>query len=80
MRGVISTEDKFKKERLRLARSVWAEYRESDSARCRACHAFTAEVIAAQKPFVQPMHRQALAREATCIECHKGVAHTAPEE
>jgi len=26
------------------------------------------------------MHRQALANEATCIDCHKGVAHAAPDE
>ncbi len=80
MRGVISTEEKFKQERLRLAKSVWAEYRETDSANCRECHAFTSEVLAKQKSFVQPMHRKALAKEATCIDCHKGVAHTAPDE
>jgi nitrate/TMAO reductase-like tetraheme cytochrome c subunit len=80
MRGVISTEEKFRKERPRLAKSVWAEYKANDSARCRHCHAFSAEVIEKQKPFVQPMHKQALDRQATCIDCHKGVAHTAPDE
>jgi len=80
MRGVISTEEKFKKERLRLAKSVWAEYKETNSANCRTCHTFTAEIIAKQKAFVQPMHRQVLANEATCIDCHKGVAHAAPDE
>ena len=80
MRGVISTEEKFKKERLRLAKLVWAEYRETDSANCRVCHAFTQEVIAKQKSFAQPMHQQALAKQATCIDCHKGIAHTAPDE
>src|SRR5438045_2238394 len=29
--GVIGTEEKFKKERVRLAKSVWAEYKENDS-------------------------------------------------
>ena len=33
-----------------------------------------------QKDFVRPMHEQVLAGNATCIDCHKGVAHTAPEE
>jgi nitrate/TMAO reductase-like tetraheme cytochrome c subunit len=28
MRGVISTEEKFNKERLRMAKEVWAEYKE----------------------------------------------------
>jgi nitrate/TMAO reductase-like tetraheme cytochrome c subunit len=80
MRGVISTEEKFKKERLRMAKSVWAEYKETNSANCQTCHKFTAAVVAKQKPFVAPMHAQFLAGSATCIDCHKGVGHEAPDE
>jgi len=80
VRGVISTEEKFKKERLRMAKSVWAEYKENNSANCQYCHAFTPEIVAKQKDFVQPMHQQVLAKAATCIDCHKGIAHTAPDE
>lgn len=79
-RGVISTEEKFKKERLRLAQMVWTEFKENRSENCQHCHAFTPEVIAKQKEFVQPMHKLVLTNESTCIDCHKGVAHTAPEE
>ena len=80
VRGVISTEEKFKKERLRMAKSVWAEYKENNSANCQHCHAFTPEIVAKQKDFVQPMHQQVLAKAATCVDCHKGIAHTAPDE
>jgi nitrate/TMAO reductase-like tetraheme cytochrome c subunit len=79
-RGVISTEEKFKKERLRLAKSVWAEYKENNSENCQHCHAFNADVVAKQKEFVRPMHQQFLTKAATCIDCHKGVAHAAPDE
>jgi nitrate/TMAO reductase-like tetraheme cytochrome c subunit len=79
-RGVIGTEEKFKHERLRLAQSVWAEFKANNSANCQHCHQFTAEIIAKQKDFVQPMHQQFLAGTATCIDCHKGIAHTAPDE
>jgi nitrate/TMAO reductase-like tetraheme cytochrome c subunit len=79
-RGVISTEDKFKKERTRLAKHVWAEYKDTNSANCRHCHAFDADIVAKQKDFVQPMHQQFLAGTATCVDCHKGIAHTAPDE
>lgn len=79
-RGVISTEDKFKKERLRLAKSVWSEFKANNSANCQQCHKFSAEVVAKQKEFVRPMHQQFLSKTATCIDCHKGVAHTAPDE
>ena len=79
MRGVISTEEKFKKERARMAAHVWEEYKGNDSQACRYCHQFTKEVIAKQKEFVRDMHTQALERKATCIDCHKGIAHAAPE-
>jgi nitrate/TMAO reductase-like tetraheme cytochrome c subunit len=80
VRGVISTEDKFKKERTRLAHTVWTEFRETDSANCRTCHAFTPEVLAKQKDLAQKMHAGRKADNKTCIDCHTGVAHTAPDE
>lgn len=76
--GVISTEEKFKRERPRLAEHVWAEYKQTNSANCRVCHVFTEQVIAKQQEALQPMHKQTLTGEATCIDCHKGIAHTAP--
>jgi nitrate/TMAO reductase-like tetraheme cytochrome c subunit len=79
-RGVIDTEDKFNKERLRLAQSVWSEYKHTDSKPCRQCHVFDVQILSKQKEFVRPMHEQALSKAATCIDCHKGVAHTAPKE
>jgi nitrate/TMAO reductase-like tetraheme cytochrome c subunit len=75
MRGVISTEEKFKAERERMAQHVWDEYRGNDSRACRGCHQFTPEVLAKQKDFHAATIREG---KMTCIECHKGVAHTAP--
>jgi len=80
MSGVISTEEKFNKARTRMAKEVWAEFKETNSANCRTCHAFTPEIIAKQKEFAQPMHKMVLEKQGTCIDCHKGVAHTAPAE
>jgi nitrate/TMAO reductase-like tetraheme cytochrome c subunit len=79
IRGVISTEEKFKKARLEMARHVWDEYKENGSAACRHCHVFTPEVLAKQKEFARPMHQQVLAGQGTCIDCHKGMGHAAPE-
>ena len=79
-RGVIATEAEFKKERLRLAQVVWTEFKANNSENCQHCHQFNAEVIAKQQDFVRPMHEQFLAKSATCIDCHKGIAHTAPDE
>ena len=67
-------------ERLRLAKSVWSEFKANNSENCQHCHRFNDEVVAKQKDFVRPMHQQFLSKAATCIDCHKGVAHTAPDE
>ena len=80
MRGIISTEEKFNTERLRMAKDVWAEFKETNSENCRYCHQFTKDVVSKQKDFVQPMHEQFLSGAMTCIDCHKGIAHTAPKE
>jgi nitrate/TMAO reductase-like tetraheme cytochrome c subunit len=78
-RGTISTVEKFKKERSRLAKMVWTEFRETDSANCRTCHTFTPDVLAKQKEFAQQMHSTRKAENKTCIDCHTGIAHEAPE-
>jgi nitrate/TMAO reductase-like tetraheme cytochrome c subunit len=78
LRGVISTKEKFEKERLRMAEHVWAEYKANNSRNCRACHEFTPEAVAKQKDFVRPIHQKAMAGAATCIDCHQGVGHVAP--
>jgi nitrate/TMAO reductase-like tetraheme cytochrome c subunit len=79
MRGVISTEEKFLAARKHMAESVWAEFRETDSANCRTCHVFTPEVLALQKKFVRGEHEGRFDEGKTCIDCHKGVAHEEPE-
>ena len=80
LRGVIATEDAFEQQRSRMAQSVWAEFKADNSRNCRNCHGFTPEVLAKQKDFVRPMHQQVLEGNATCIDCHKGIAHKLPKD
>ena len=75
IRGVISTEEKFKAARQQMAQEVWDEYKENDSRACRNCHQFTKEVLAKQNEWHAAQMREG---KATCIDCHKGIAHTAP--
>jgi nitrate/TMAO reductase-like tetraheme cytochrome c subunit len=75
MRGVISTEEKFKAAREKMAQHVWDEFKGNNSRACRNCHQFTDAVLAKQKPFHAAAVRDG---QTTCIDCHKGVAHTAP--
>jgi nitrate/TMAO reductase-like tetraheme cytochrome c subunit len=79
-RGVIATEELFKKERKRMAEQVWAEFRFNDSANCRVCHVFTPEALALQKGAPRKDHQNRFAEKKTCIDCHKGVAHEEPAE
>jgi nitrate/TMAO reductase-like tetraheme cytochrome c subunit len=77
IRGVISTEEKFKAARQQMAQAVWDEYKENDSRACRNCHQFTKEVLAKQNEWHAAQMREG---KATCIDCHKGVGHVAPTE
>jgi len=78
MRGVISTEEKFKAERKRMAALVWADYEANGSRACRGCHVFSAEVLAKQRDEAKASHAKVVEGRATCIQCHKGVGHLAP--
>jgi nitrate/TMAO reductase-like tetraheme cytochrome c subunit len=79
IRGEIATRELFEKERARMAADVWDEYRANGSRNCRNCHELSLATLAKQKDFVRPMHQQVLEGKATCIDCHKGVAHNTPE-
>ncbi|HET9709720.1 MAG TPA: NapC/NirT family cytochrome c [Gemmatimonadales bacterium] len=78
LRGVIASQELFEKERSRLAQAVWDEYKANGSRNCRRCHELTPATLAKQKDFARPMHQQVLEGKATCIDCHKGVAHKTP--
>lgn len=79
-RGVISTQEKYERERWRLANQVWTEFKETDSANCRHCHDANAMNSDQQKPAARKAHEMLKAGKATCIDCHKGIAHKEPEE
>jgi cytochrome c-type protein NapC len=79
-RGTISTQEKFDKERWRLANIVWEEMRENNSANCRTCHNPAAMASDKQSEDAQKQHKKFAAGKATCIDCHTGVAHKEPEE
>ncbi len=80
MRGVISTQEKFDKERWRLANIVWDEMRADNSANCRTCHNPEAMNHEMQGQGAVKQHKKFAAGKATCIDCHTGVAHKDPEE
>jgi cytochrome c-type protein NapC len=80
IRGTISTAEKYEKERWRMANLVWDQMRADNSANCRSCHDPMRFELSKQSAMAQRMHLQVQQGKATCIDCHKGVAHKEPEE
>jgi nitrate/TMAO reductase-like tetraheme cytochrome c subunit len=77
--GSIDTPEKFEARRLEMAEAVWASMRGSRSQPCQVCHSFDAMVLDKQSARPRFKHQQARESGATCIDCHKGIAHKLPE-
>ncbi len=78
--GEIDTPAKYERHRAELAQAVWKELKANNSAECRSCHSFAAMALDKQDRSAAKKHsREFLAKTGdTCIDCHKGVAHTLP--
>ncbi|ATN37706.1 cytochrome C (plasmid) [Rhizobium sp. ACO-34A] len=77
--GTINTRQKFLDKRLELAQHEWARLKANDSLECRNCHSSIAMDLSKQTERAAEIHtRYLLAGKATCIDCHKGIAHELP--
>ena len=77
--GTISTRRKFLDKRRELAQREWARLKANDSLECRNCHSSVAMDLSKQTERAAAIHtRYLLSAEATCIDCHKGIAHELP--
>jgi len=76
--GSIDTPEKFNAKRLQLAQNEWARMKKNDSQECRNCHNFTSMDYAEQNRRAAALHQVAFNQGQTCIDCHKGIAHTLP--
>lgn len=77
--GTIDTPEKFEAKRAELARLVWANMDATDSRECRNCHGIGFMTYQAQTAKARTMHALAEKWGKTCIDCHKGIAHTLPQ-
>jgi cytochrome c-type protein NapC len=78
--GRVDTKEKFEANRMRLASDEWARMKAAQSRECRNCHNFDAMSSEYQKQTVFLKHMKARQEGATCIDCHKGIAHHLPKE
>lgn len=74
--GKIDTPEKFNEHRFELAQNVWKAMKDTDSRECRNCHNFESMNPEFQKPRARKQHMNAFETGQTCIDCHKGIAHT----
>jgi len=74
--GTIDTPEKFNDKRLTLAGNVWRAMKDTDSRECRNCHNFDSMKPEDQKKRSRKQHATAMEKGNTCIDCHKGIAHT----
>jgi len=78
--GTIDTPEKFEAHRWDMASRVWAKMQANDSRECRSCHDFSQMDLSAQDRMARKRHARAVDEGKTCIDCHKGIAHTEPDE
>ncbi len=76
--GTIDTPEKFEEKRLQLAQNVWRSMKKTDSRECRNCHNFESMDFAEQQRRAVAAHDKGLTEGETCIDCHKGIAHSLP--
>ncbi|MRR51096.1 MAG: Denitrification system component NirT [Rhodocyclaceae bacterium] len=77
--GTIDTPEKYEAKRLEMAQREWKRMKEADSKECRNCHNFDTMDQSKQKKRSIVKHEEALEDKKTCIDCHKGIAHTKPK-
>ncbi|MBC8159327.1 MAG: NapC/NirT family cytochrome c [Alphaproteobacteria bacterium] len=80
MSGTIDTPEKFEAKRLEMAERVWASMEASNSRECRNCHSYHAMDFKKQQRRSRDKMQPAFEKGQTCIECHKGIAHSLPED
>lgn len=78
MLGTINTPEKFEAKRLVMARHVWDSMKKSDSRECRNCHDYESMDYFEQGRRGVDAHIEGFDEGKTCIECHRGVAHSLP--
>ncbi len=76
--GSVSTREKFEAKRIELAQHVWSSMKATDSRECRNCHHFQSMDYSVQGRRAARLHQQGSDEGKTCIDCHKGIAHSLP--
>lgn len=73
--GRFSEPGSFTAARYEMAKKEWARMQANGSAECKACHRYERMDFDKMSPKAQKAMRAAAAKDQSCIDCHKGIAH-----
>ncbi len=77
--GTIDTPEKFEAKRLELALHEWQRMKSANSRECRNCHDEESMDYTKQgRRAIYAHSEEAKKTDKTCIDCHKGIAHSLP--
>jgi cytochrome c-type protein NapC len=77
--GTIDTPEKFNAKRLELAKHEWERMKKTDSASAATATTTMASTTPSRAVARRRMHQTGLNEGKTCIDCHKGIAHSLPQ-
>lgn len=77
--GTIDNRELFKEHRIVLAQREWKRFKANNSKECRACHDYKSMDFSKMRVTSQMIMRSAAERNASCVDCHKGIAHELPD-
>lgn len=75
----VNTDEKFEDKRLEMASREWARFDRDDSLACKNCHNYDSMKWEVMSKLAQKQMKRAAENDQSCIDCHKGIAHTLPE-
>ncbi|UJF18167.1 NapC/NirT family cytochrome c [Vibrio sp. SS-MA-C1-2] len=79
MTGVIDTDEKFEAKRLEMAQKEWKRFAADGSQSCKNCHAYDKMNWEQMSDLAQQRMIPAAAKDQSCMDCHKGIAHELPD-
>jgi trimethylamine-N-oxide reductase cytochrome c-type subunit TorC len=75
----INTPEKFEAKRLEMASREWERFSRDKSLACKNCHQYKSMKWETMSKLAQKQMKPAAERDQSCVDCHKGIAHTLPD-
>ena len=77
--NTVNTSEKFEDKRLEMATREWGRFERDDSLACKGCHDYKSMKWDSMSKLAQKQMKRAAERDQSCVDCHKGIAHTLPD-